>query len=390
MSSESVVREPVAPVVARWLLTTIAVIGAATIFGLTYSLTAPLIAFDLERQGQTEFVIGLNAAMHAVGVLLIAPFLPRLSLRFGPRLLIVVALVASAGLLLLFPVFPQLPVWFALRVGLGMAAETLFVLTETWTNDLSDDRIRGRMMATYTAALSLGMVGGPAILSVLGPERQVFRIGAAIAAAAIICVAWPGVTAPPRGDAEVANPWQYLRLAPIAIATTILNASIETAGLSFIAIYATGRGWTEARAMQLVSTLLLGAIILQLPIGWLADKMPGRRLALLLAVLSAGSALAWPFMLDHQALAFAVVFVWGGLFVGIYTVMLTMVGSRFRGTDLVGIYAVMGLAWGIGALVGPSLAGAAMHQSPAYGLPVFVACACAAFALFMAASRSET
>jgi hypothetical protein len=89
-------------------------------------------------------------------------------------------------------------------------------------------------------------------------------------------------------------------------------------------------------------------------------------------------------------LAFAVIFVWGGLFVGIYTVMLTMVGSRYSGSDLVGIYSVMGLAWGGGALLGPSLAGVAMTQSSQFGLPIFVAISCAVFAMFMGFSRSET
>jgi hypothetical protein len=41
-----------------------AVIAAASIFGLTYSLTAPLIALQLAQCGYGEFYIGLNAAIH--------------------------------------------------------------------------------------------------------------------------------------------------------------------------------------------------------------------------------------------------------------------------------------------------------------------------------------
>jgi MFS family permease len=135
---------------------------------------------------------------------------------------------------------------------------------------------------------------------------------------------------------------------------------------------------------------MLGAIILQLPIGWLADRVNPRRLALGLAILSAVSALVWPWMLSTHWLAYSLIFVWGGLFVGIYTVMLTMVGGRYSGSDLVGIYAVMGLAWGGGALIGPSMAGFAMGLNPYFGLPVFVAIACALFSVFMFSSRSRT
>lgn len=383
---------PMVAAPTRWRrqLSMAAVIAAATTFGLTYSLSAPLIALSLEAKGYSSSFIGINAAMHALGVLLAAPLLPALSARWGARRLTVAALLLSAVLLLLFRAWPVAWVWFPLRIALGAAAEALFVMSETWTNVLSDEHSRGRTMAIYTAALSLGMVLGPALLSQLGIGGMAFAVGAVICAFAIVFVLPPWVLAPAGGAPERAQPMRYLRLAPIAIATTVLNAGVETAGLSFIALYATGMGWSEHRAMQLISTLMLGAIVLQLPIGWLADKMDKRKLALALAWISAATALLWPFALRELWLAFGMVFVWGGLFVGIYTVMLAMVGSLFRGNDLVGVYAVMGLAWGVGALIGPSVAGVAMAGSARFGLPGMIAAGCALFALFMWRSRSQT
>lgn len=376
----------------RWprLLSMGAVIVAATIFGLSYSLCAPLIAMSLAADGHSGSYIGLNAAMHALGVLLIAPAMPSLAARFGARSLAVAALVVTALVLAAFTRITNVAWWFPMRVVLGMAAETLFVMSETWTNVLSTEQARGRTMAVYTAALSLGMVLGPALLSVLGVNAGAYLAGAVIALVAVAFILPPWVAAPGRSAPERAQPLRYLRLAPIAVATTVLNAGVETAGLSFISLYATQLGWPEARAMQLISVLMLGAIVLQLPIGWLADKVDKRRLVLALAAISAVAALFWPFALRETWLAFAVVFVWGGLFVGIYTVMLAMVGSRFQGNDLVGVYAVMGLAWGLGALVGPTLAGVAMGINALFGLPGMIALGCAVFAVFLARSRSET
>jgi MFS family permease len=364
-----------------------AIVATAAIFGLTYGLTAPLIAANLAARGAGESLIGANAAMHAVGVLLIAPILPRLAVKFGQRSLIVIALLLSAAMLALFPFVPLIWLWFPMRLALGVGAEVLGVLSETWTNDLAEEHTRGRTMAIYMAALSLGYAGGPAILSLLGTGPAAYFTGAAIALIAILPVISPWTLPPEKMEASTAKPWQYLRLAPIAMATTVLNAAVETAGLSFIALYAGGMGWSEAQAMGLVSALMIGAIVLQLPIGALADRMSRPRLVMILALLSALGALAWPFVLAHAWLAYATVFVWGGLFVGIYTVMLALVGERFSGGDLVGIYAVMGLAWGVGALIGPSTVGLAMELSPAYGLPLAVCAGCALFALFMASRR---
>lgn len=75
---------------------------AITIFGLTYGLSAPLIALRLSKAGYSETQIGINAAMHALGVLLIAPALPALIRRFAPKFLLTMSLLVTVLLLILF------------------------------------------------------------------------------------------------------------------------------------------------------------------------------------------------------------------------------------------------------------------------------------------------
>jgi MFS family permease len=168
-----------------------------------------------------------------------------------------------------------------------------------------------------------------------------------------------------------------------------VNAALETAGMSFLPLYAMSVGWDEQSATLLLSVLLLGAIVLQLPIGWLGDRMDRRKLVIGLGLASAAGALVWPYAIATPALAYALLFVWGGLFVGIYTVMMALVGSRFQGGDLVSIYAVMSVAWGAGAFVGPSTAGLAMSLLQ-HGLPYFAAIACGAFTLLAILRKSGT
>lgn len=358
-----------------------AVIATAMVFGLTYSLSAPLIAFDLAARGLSETVIGANAATHAVGVLITALALPRLVAALGPRRLILASIALSALALAAFPLLPALSVWFVLRLVLGMAAEALFVTSETWINALSTEATRARTMAAYVAALSLGLALGPLILSLVGTGGALpYLVGAALALAAAAFIASPRVTAPHFDKPTVTHPVRYVRLAPLALGATLLNAAIETAGLSFLALYAVTLGWGAEHATRLMSVTLVGAIALQLPIGWLGDTLDRRRLVIALAVLAAAGAAAWPLALASAVATYALLFVWGGCFVGIYTLTMTLVGSRFRGGDLVGIYAVSGLFWGLGALVGPLGAGLAMQAHP-HGLALFATLVCAGFAL---------
>ncbi|MBU8540037.1 MFS transporter [Falsiroseomonas tokyonensis] len=364
-----------------------AVIATAAMFGLTYSLSAALIALNLAEQGHGEAMIGANAAMHAVGVLLAAMLLPRSVARFGLRRLIIGALALAAAALAAFPALPLLWIWFLLRLLLGLCAEVLFVLSETWTNSLSTEATRARAMAAYTAALSVGFASGPLILSLIGSAGFApYLVGSAITLAAAAFIASPRVRAPAFEEPAPGSPLRFMRMAPVAIAAVVLNAAIETAGLSFLALYAVSLGWSQTEATQLMSVMMIGAILLQLPIGWLGDKMDRMTLVMALAALAALGALVWPLALGSAAATYGLLFVWGGAFVGIYTLMLAVVGSRFQGPELIGIYAAMGLMWGLGAFIGPVAAGLAMQATP-HGLAFFAAAICAGFAVFAWARR---
>jgi MFS family permease len=366
------------------------IILTAMIFGLTYGLSAPLLALSLRQDGFGEGFIGANAAMHAVGVLAMAPFLAGLAWRTGPKLPIALALLVSAAALALFPVMPAIWLWFPLRIALGAAAESMFVMSETWLSQLSDESSRARTMAIYTAALSLGFALGPIILTVVGSDGLLpYLLGASIALMALLSIAMPWVQTPRFEPPSHGNPLRYLALAPLAVGASLLNAAVETSGMSFLPLYAMRVGWDEQPATLLLSVLLLGAILLQLPIGWLGDRIDRRILVIGLGLASAAGALIWPFVFGTPVLAYSMLFVWGGLFVGIYTIVMTEVGSRFRGGDLVSVYAVMSVAWGVGAFVGPSSAGVAMDATR-HGLPFFAASTCAGFTILAILLRRRT
>lgn len=358
------------------------IVATATIFGLTYGLSGPLIALELEEAGYSEGLIGLNGAMYALGVLAAAPFLPRLFRQLGFGKLAKCALAVAGALLTCFPFAPVLWLWFPLRAALGSASETLFVVSESWLNQLANEASRGRMLAIYVTALSCGTALGPAILTLVGRDESLaFLIGGGFAFLALLLLIFgrPKETVP-SAEAEK-NLFRYLKLVPVAVASAALNAAVEAAGLSLLPIYAVRLGWPEQSATILLTILLIGSIVSQLPIGWLGDRMERHKLLVCLAGFSAAGAIIWPFALAHAWLAYPLLFVWGGAFVGIYTTTIAILGDRYEGGELISIYALLSVAWGIGAFAGPLLSGLAMEMT-VHGLALFAAVACAGFALF--------
>ena len=368
--------------------TTAIVILTAATFGLTYGLSAPLIALELSDAGYTETLIGANGAMYAVGVLVVAPVLPRLSRSLGFGKLAKGALLLAGALFALFPAAPFLWLWFPLRAALGAASETLFVVSETWLNQITSAAKRGKTIAIYVTALSAGTALGPAILALVGRNMALaFIIGAALALAACAVLQFGRPHEARHESAPKDSPFRYLRLVPVAVAAAGLNAALESAGLSLLPLYAMALGWPEQSATFLLTILLIGSILLQLPIGWLGDRMNRLLLVVILAMVSTAGALIWPAALTHAWLAYPLLFVWGGAFVGIYTTTIAILGDRYKDGELVSVYALLSIAWGLGALAGPLIGGLAMEISP-HGLPIFAALACGLFAACAALHRS--
>lgn len=350
------------------------------VFGLSYGVTAPLISITLAADGYSDFYIGLNAAMHAVGVFAVAPLLPLMCRLFSPKKLLVVSLVATILVLMLFPVVP-LASWFLLRLALGVFSEIVLVVAESWLNHATVEEARARTMALYVASLSLGFALGPVILSwVEHASGHAFFIASLITLTAAVLVAALTSTSRPLAVDNGPPLKRYWRLITLALVATALNGALESAGMNLLVIYAMKLGWLKQQATWLLSILLMGAIVLQLPIGWIADRMDRQRLVVVLALLSTLGALAWPWALGEPWLAYGLLFIWGGVFVGIYTVMITVIGDQFRGSDLVGAYCALSIAWAVGALLGPVLGGVAMSLAT-HGLAALAAVLCGLFAL---------
>ena len=149
--------------------------------------------------------------------------------------------------------------------------------------------------------------------------------------------------------------------------------AVETSLLGLLPIYAVRTGSTPEGAALLLSFFGLGNVLLQLPVGWLSDRMDRRRLLLGCAVVGSFGALALPSLISQPGLlAFALV-LWGGVVAGMYTIGLAVIAERFSGADLAAANSAFIFLYGLGMLVGPPAAGLAMDVWDPHGLPAAIA-----------------
>ena len=86
-------------------------------------------------------------------------------------------------------------------------------------------------------------------------------------------------------------------------------------------------------------------------------------------------------------LIWPLVFVWGGVSFGIYTMSLIQLGERFTGQALIAGNAAFAVVWGIGGIVGSPATGLAMQLIGHQGLPSSLGLLCCVLAVFLMAER---
>ncbi len=370
------------PAQRRWALA--AAISCVAVFGLAIGLGGPLLSLIIERRGVEASVNGLNAAATFIGVIVGPLLTPVFVHRLGLRRFLLSCLLIDVVLWPLFKLFDSLEAWFVLRAVTGLLGSSLFTATEAWISVIAGDESRGRVIGIYAAALSLGFGMGPLLLAATGFEGWApFVVGCALGVAAALPFFFTGDIAMGFGEGERGSVIAVCRRAPFIVLAVALFGLYESAALTLLPIWGVRLGFDPRLSAATLTSLYVGSIALQVPIGWLSDRFPRLRVLRLCAAGGLIGAALLPLFSGSALGLGAVLLIWGGLASGLYPVALSMAGDRFRGAEMVTANAALIMAYGVGALVGPVLGGAAMDLWNPNGLiAVFVL----AFGLFLAFS----
>lgn len=355
----------------------------ACVFGTTVGLglTLPLLPLAIEREGYSAFFNGLNGTIGGLALLLTAPLVPAVAARIGPINLLLGSFALAAISLALIPLTPVWA-WFPLRFALNTALQSLFVVSEVWINTLATERSRGRLIGLYGAITTGGFAAGPALAAQF-PEGSPtpFWLGAAAILIGLVPVIMAHAVAPVIEHASLRGIAAVLAISALPILAALAHASSEAAATSFLPVFAVREGWLEADALLLITIFGLGNVLLQIPIGWLADKMDRLSLLALCSVFGCAGGLLLPMTANDPILLTVLAFFWGGAIIGIYTIGLTLVGQVFKGASLAPASAAFAFAYALGSILGPGGAGISMDLAGNNGLGWFIASICAAYAI---------
>lgn len=357
----------------------------ASIFGVGISIgmSMPLVSIVLEREGFSSTVIGLNAGAYAAAMLIAGPLVPKLLRRLSVvRVLFLGTGLAAVSMLALI-VVPPIAAWFGLRILMGIGNALDWVTSETWINALATRHDRGRLIAIYAVVWGGGITVGPLVLAAIGTQGPwPFLVAGGLQILAFLPVLAARRLAPRIHTEGSARALLTIALAvPVAIAAAVASGVGESAITALLPVLAVMVEYPERVAVVLVAVFGAGGLVLQWPIGWLADRVDRMGLLFALAVTTLVATGLVPVTLGSVMALGAVLFVWGGAIAGLYTVGLTLLGERYAAGDMAAANAAFVAAYTFAMTAAPGAVGAGMEAIGPTGMPAVLGIAYAGFSV---------
>jgi MFS family permease len=295
---------------------------------------------------------GLSAGGIA-GCLLTAPLVRRVG--HARAYMVLSALIVLANATMGAGVYPVL--WIVARALYGFAICGLFVVAQSWLNDVVGNSIRGRVMAIFYVSYVVGSGVGSYLLSFVDiATTQAPLIGIVFTALSILPVGLTRLRQPPPPEgASVAlrRAWQ---ISPVGMAGMLTIGGLSMMIAGFAPIHATAKGYSQQEVATLLFVMPLGTLLFQLPFGWISDRTDRRYVLMAASALVVLAGLAAS-RFDGSTLAVLLVIyvVWSGASESIYSLSSAHANDRAAKNDLVTLSSSMLFAWSLSGFLVPGI-----------------------------------
>ena len=342
---------------------------------LGYSLILPLLPYYAGTFGATLTLVGLLGTSNALAQLVAAPFIGRLSDRYGRRPVLILCISGTVLGFLLLGFARSLPMLFLSRIVDGLLGGNTS-LARAYITDVTDEKNRSRGLGIIGAAFGLGFIIGPAMggfLSRFGYSTPAF-VAAGLSLLNLISVAiWlpESLTAERRNAVRQRSKASFsLRAVREALQRPCVGPILQVLlfyGLAFTLFQSNFALFTKVRlgldvqstAFILTYVGVLSVLVQGVAIGKLTDRFSERQLILASTIILALSLSAWA--LVPGVVSLLIVLAPIALAAGVLNVVLTSQLTKSVYPDEVG--GTLGLSSSlqtVAQIVTPGLGGAMM------------------------------
>jgi len=301
-----------------WILVSIVAIS-----GFSQGMLLPLIAVIFENNGVSSTLNGLNATALYIGILIASPFMEAPLRKYGYKPIIIWGGFVVILSLALFPVWESFWFWFTLRLFIGIGDHALHFSTQTWITASSPENKRGRNISLYGLFFGLGFAVGPLMTPLVNINQSLpFIISSVLCLLGWIFVFFLKNEFPEDDEIEVQSmkttlkrfrsAWKY---AWVALLPPLCYGFLESSLNGIFPVYALRIGIDVPAVSTILTSFAIGAIIFQLPLGILSDKL-GRRNILITILFLGGISFITASFLESSVIGLIITIFISGMLVG--------------------------------------------------------------------------
>lgn len=337
------------------------------------SLLMTYLALRLSMAGVAEFWGGGLMAANALGMVVGG----RIGYWLIARVSHARAFVVGAGVIVTAVLGHQLSdwlgLWLALRFIVGAAMMCQMMVVESWLNDCAPGERRGGAMSLYMVASYVGMMLGQLLLGMGAGLGAAALSGVAIAFAIGMVPMALNTGAQPNSISQVAiEPMRYIRRLPQALGTVLVSGLLNGCFYGLTPIFAAQLGFTPSQVGQFMALGIAAGLVAQLPLGMLSDRYSRVALIRLISILLCVAYLPLA-LFDAPGAGLAML---AGALIGFLQFCLYPLGVAHANDNLeaelrVSVAGVLLMAFGIGAAIGPLVAGVLMARTGPQALYLF-------------------
>jgi MFS family permease len=329
---------------------------------LGFGLQVPLLGLRATMEGFSPVTTGLIMSCYFVGFITGSIITPIIVSKVGHvRVFAALASIVSA-VALLHVVYLSPMAWMFMRFLTGTCFAGIYIVAESWLNDIINNGTRGRLLSIYMVVTLGGMGSGPLLLNTADPNSfELFIVVSVFFSMALVPILLTVGRIPAFKIPRKVKIADLNKEVPIGIAACFITGVSNGTIFGIGAVYAENIGLSLSEISLFMTSAIWGGLLFQWPIGLISDKLDRR--FVLTAVTFLASIITVSTLIIRPGIIFGhliMVFLLGGMSFPMYSLTLALINDRLQPDQMVAASSTLILVYGSGAFFGPVVAGAAI------------------------------
>lgn len=321
-------------------------------------LQGTLLSLRANAEGFPITVIGIIMSLYFCGYLIGWFVVPHMIKSVGHiRVFAGFASVASTTILIQ-GLFVDPYTWTAVRLLSGLSFVGLFIVAESWLNNIATNKLRGRILSSYFFVVNGGFFAGQFLINLAPVENiSLFILVSILISLSLTPITLANKPSPGYEEPENLPFKKLISKSPFSVLGVSTSGFCGTAILTIGPVYAMSIGLPTSKIALFIALFVLGGTLIPLVTGWLSDQYDRRKI--IIAMAGSGIALCG-LMTFMPTLIWIPAFLLGGCITSIHSISIAFMNDRLSAKQMTSATASLILVNGIAAFFAPTVVGLLM------------------------------